>query len=115
MLAKKQLIIPIFSVMLLFAGGFLFSAMKSKAAEKTSASAAKIDFAVAARKNFDFQYSLRWTLGRRAQRGWYLYVPLIKQDLNTESEVNSHELARSVAKWQRTRSCLLYTSDAADD
>ncbi len=57
-------------------------------------------FVLAAKKNSDFRYSLRWTLGRRTQVGWYLYVPLIQHALQTESAPNTSEFAYHVHKWQ---------------
>jgi len=57
----------------------------------------------AAAKNSELQYSLRWTFGRKRQRGWYLYVPLLQKTLGTSSRPNSVEFADSVYQWQKRR------------
>ncbi|NNF00881.1 MAG: DUF882 domain-containing protein [Pyrinomonadaceae bacterium] len=63
----------------------------------------KTKLARSSKKNSELQYSLKWSLGRKAQRGWYLYVPLLQKTLNTESKPNTVEFAGSVMRWQKAR------------
>ncbi len=101
---------------LLFAGitAFLFSAFyfyqnKNTSAQinKTKDTSARItiiknvkDFTKAAVQNKNLQYSLTWTFGRKAQKGWYLYVPLIQHTLNTDAEPQAPEFAEKIYEWQ---------------
>lgn len=66
-------------------------------------SAKKLDFQKASKTNQNLQFNLRWTLGRRSQRGWYLYVPLIQHALKTEAEPNSTDFAKEVYNWQKSK------------
>lgn len=63
----------------------------------------KIDpqFEEAARRNAELQNTLSWTFGGKQQRGWYLYVPLIRQLIGTESSPNDAEFALFLSRWQR--------------
>jgi zinc D-Ala-D-Ala carboxypeptidase len=54
----------------------------------------------AARKNAHLIRDLSWTFGSKPQRGWYLYVPLIKILLKTKDDPASPKFASSVARWQ---------------
>jgi LAS superfamily LD-carboxypeptidase LdcB len=67
---------------------------------KTS-SASPITWANAMVDNIRFKDSLSWTFGGKSQRGWYLYVPLIKQTIGTEAEPNTPDFASAVAVWQQ--------------
>jgi hypothetical protein len=60
------------------------------------------DFEAAARENNDLQYSLGWTFGRKPQRGWYLYVPLIQETLKTEAAPETPTFARAISIWQKS-------------
>ncbi len=63
----------------------------------------KLDFKKPAAQNVKLQYSLQWTFGRKKQRGWYLYVPLIQEALKTKGEANTPQFARAVFKWQLSK------------
>lgn len=58
-------------------------------------------FAKAAQENSQLSRSLSWTLSHQAQRGWYLYVPLIQKTIDTEAKPNTEKFAYSICKWQR--------------
>jgi zinc D-Ala-D-Ala carboxypeptidase len=64
----------------------------------------KIDpqFGAAAAQNADLQNNLSWTFGGKQQRGWYLYVPLIRQLLGTESSPHEAEFALALSRWQKS-------------
>lgn len=59
------------------------------------------DFKNAAVRNNTLQNDLRWTYGGKTQRGWFLYVPLIRQTLQIDNDVDSTELAAAVSQWQK--------------
>ncbi len=54
----------------------------------------------AAKRNALLSTSLTWTFGSKQQQGWYLYIPLIKQLINTQQDAASVQFARAVALWQ---------------
>jgi D-alanyl-D-alanine carboxypeptidase len=54
----------------------------------------------AARKNALLVRELNWTFGSKPQRGWYLYVPLIKILIKTKDDPISPKFASAVARWQ---------------
>ena len=54
----------------------------------------------AARKNALLLRDLNWTFGSKPQRGWYLYVPLIKKLIRTKDEPNTLKFAAEIARWQ---------------
>ncbi len=56
--------------------------------------------AEAAQRNGVLVKELSWTFGSKQQRGWYLYTPLIKRLINTQSDSASREFARAVSRWQ---------------
>ncbi|MDQ3754790.1 MAG: D-alanyl-D-alanine carboxypeptidase family protein [Acidobacteriota bacterium] len=62
---------------------------------------ANTTFTEATRQNAVLQNDLVWTFGKKQQRGWYLYVPLISRLIETESDTNSVEFATALARWQR--------------
>ena len=64
-----------------------------------SQGAGKLEVA-AAQQNAKFIRELAWTFGSKQQRGWYLYIPLIKRLINTKSDGASSEFARAVSRWQ---------------
>jgi LAS superfamily LD-carboxypeptidase LdcB len=72
--------------------------------KKTSAWITKIkdvkDFTKAAVENKNLQYSQTWTFGRKVQKGWYLYVPLIQHTLETDAEPQTPEFAEKISEWQ---------------
>jgi hypothetical protein len=58
-------------------------------------------FAQAAAQNAELRNNLTWTFGGKQQRGWYLYVPLIRRLIGTESSPDSAEFAFALSRWQR--------------
>ncbi|MGI8468536.1 MAG: M15 family metallopeptidase [Pyrinomonadaceae bacterium] len=56
---------------------------------------------IAMTENVRLRDSLRWTFGAKAQRGWFLYVPLIQQTLDVSANCETPDFARSVAVWQQ--------------
>ncbi len=65
------------------------------------AAAPSAAFRSAALENADLKNNLTWTFGAKAQRGWYLYVPLIQQTIGTENAPETPEFAAAVAVWQQ--------------
>ena len=59
-----------------------------------------LSFEKAAKKNSILMNSLSWQWGK-AQKGWYLYVPLISKTLETDAKGDSREFAAKVAEWQK--------------
>ena len=57
-------------------------------------------FAAAAGSNARLQNDLSWSFGGKAQRGWYLYVLLIGQTINTEADAASPQFAHALSRWQ---------------
>ncbi|HLM00262.1 MAG TPA: D-alanyl-D-alanine carboxypeptidase family protein [Pyrinomonadaceae bacterium] len=51
-------------------------------------------------ENIRLKGSLAWAFGGKAQRGWYLYVSLIRETIQTEAAPETEEFARAVAAWQ---------------
>jgi hypothetical protein len=45
---------------------------------------------------------LSWTFGGKQQRGWYIYVPLIRQLIGTESSPEENEFALALSRWQKS-------------
>ena len=68
-----------------------------------TAEQAKIEpqFQEAALQNADLQNNLSWTFGGKQQRGWYLYVPLIRRLIQTESSPTDAEFALALSRWQK--------------
>ena len=54
----------------------------------------------ASRQNALLLRDLNWTFGSKPQRGWYLYVPLIKKLIKTKDDPSSPGFAAAVARWQ---------------
>jgi len=55
----------------------------------------------AAIENARLRYNLEWVFGGKAQRGWYLYVPLIQHTIATERDAETPEFALALACWQQ--------------
>ena len=55
----------------------------------------------AARQNALLLRELSWTFGSKPQRGWYLYMPLIKKLIKTKDDPSSRKFAAAVARWQK--------------
>ncbi|MFN2494164.1 MAG: D-alanyl-D-alanine carboxypeptidase family protein, partial [Pyrinomonadaceae bacterium] len=56
----------------------------------------------AAKRNAQLRYELQWLFGRKPQRGWYLYTPLINSLLHADKDPLSTDFAAAVARWQAT-------------
>jgi len=69
------------------------------AIKKTVSNAPAIS-ANAIAENTRLKDSLTWSFGGKAQRGWYLYISLIQETIETEADANTTEFARAVAVWQ---------------
>ncbi len=70
--------------------------LRTPESDKTKSSV----FSGAALANTNLKKSLRWTFGKKAQTGWYIYVPLIQHTIKTESEPESNEFAVALSTWQ---------------
>jgi len=68
----------------------------------TVKSASAAAFAAAAEQNVRLKQELNWTFGGKSQRGWYLYLPLIRQLLNTDSGHQTSDFALALAGWQKS-------------
>jgi D-alanyl-D-alanine carboxypeptidase len=55
----------------------------------------------AATSNATLVNDLNWVFGRKPQRGWYLYVPLITRLIDTEHDVHTDDFAQAVERWQK--------------
>jgi len=54
----------------------------------------------AARQNASLVRDLNWIFGSKPQRGWYIYLPLIKKLIKTKEDPASPKFAAAVARWQ---------------
>jgi len=54
----------------------------------------------AAARNAQLSRELNWTFGNKPQRGWYIYIPLIKRLINTKEDAAAAKFAQAVLKWQ---------------
>ena len=55
----------------------------------------------AAAHNAVLQNQLEWEFGGKQQRGWYLYVPLIRHLLKTQNDVDTNGFALALGRWQK--------------
>ncbi|CAN5566276.1 hypothetical protein BH20ACI4_BH20ACI4_18160 [soil metagenome] len=74
--------------------------VKTKEINKTDSSI----FSKAALTNAKLRSSLKWTFGKKAQTGWFLYVPLIQHTIKTENAPASNEFALALFVWQKKNS-----------
>jgi D-alanyl-D-alanine carboxypeptidase len=54
----------------------------------------------AATRNAALRNDLSWVFGRKPQRGWYLYIPLIARLVDTEHDVHTDDFASALERWQ---------------
>jgi len=54
----------------------------------------------AARQNASLVKDLNWIFGSKPQRGWYIYLPLIKKLIKKKDGPASPKFAAAVARWQ---------------
>ncbi|MBD0371470.1 MAG: D-alanyl-D-alanine carboxypeptidase family protein [Pyrinomonadaceae bacterium] len=59
-------------------------------------------FEQAAQQNAELQNNLSWTFGGKQQKGWYLYIPLIRHLIGTESSPQEAAFALALSRWQRS-------------
>jgi D-alanyl-D-alanine carboxypeptidase len=74
------------------------SIRETRAVESASASA----FVAAASRNLTLRDTLSWAFGGKQQRGWYLYLPLIGQMLETAPDATTPEFASALSRWQKS-------------
>lgn len=55
----------------------------------------------AAARNALLQNELEWEFGGKQQRGWYLYVPLIRHLLKIQNDVDTQGFASALERWQK--------------
>jgi len=58
-------------------------------------------FASAAEQNAKLKNALNWTFGGKSQRGWLLYLSLIRSLLATESDPDTSDFALALSRWQK--------------
>jgi uncharacterized protein YcbK (DUF882 family) len=74
---------------------------ESKTFVKKTGAAYPAGLQAAAFENTRLKNALVWTFGARRQNGWYIYVPLIQQTIETEAEAETPEFAQAVSVWQQ--------------
>lgn len=109
----KFLIIAV--VLVAFVAGGLFTITTSRGQSQASKSepvAARNTVAVtaaatssgpAAARNATLRNELSWVFGRKAQRGWYLYEPLLTRFLGTDHDAHTDNFAKALEGWQKKR------------
>lgn len=68
--------------------------------DKREESASRSSLGAAAIHNAQLSNELNWTFGRKQQRGWYLYTPLIKRLINTKQGIATAKFALALSRWQ---------------
>lgn len=58
--------------------------------------------ASASRENARLRDELEWQFGGKPQRGWYLYVPLIRELIRTTHDPTTDGFAKALARWQKS-------------
>ncbi len=58
------------------------------------------NFTAAATRNAGLMSDIEWAFGGKAQRGWYLYRPLIKREIGTDKDAPDEAFAVALAGWQ---------------
>ncbi len=58
------------------------------------------DVKTAIERNSQLKNNLKWTFGGKTQTGWYLYVALIQQLIDTDEKPESEQFAVALSKWQ---------------
>lgn len=56
----------------------------------------------AAAQNLALKQNLDWTFGGKAQKGWFIYHPLICSLIGVEVKANGNAFAKSLANWQKS-------------
>lgn len=60
------------------------------------------EFQSAAAENSRLRTELDWSFGGKAQRGWAIYVPLIKELIGTERGEDTRAFAQALSRWQKS-------------
>ena len=68
--------------------------------ELTATTTIDADLFGAAKQNATLQNDLNWTFGKKQQRGWSIYVPLISRLIGTEAGTESTDFAAALYRWQ---------------
>lgn len=55
----------------------------------------------AATRNAELRNELNWVFGRKAQRGWYLYLPLISRLIDSNHDAHTDNFATALERWQK--------------
>jgi len=71
------------------------------------------NFGAAVARNADLMNNLEWSFGGKSQRGWYLYAPLIQQEIGTDKNPDDEVFSVALAAWQA--SAQLNTGGALDN
>lgn len=90
-----------YPVFLLCFGLILHGFYADVSGQKISQKGEPVNFRQTALINEHLQFELEWDFGKKPQKGWFLYVPLIKKTLETSAEPDSAEFAREIRKWQK--------------
>jgi len=96
MQGRKIQITVLFMAAAVLVVGVMFDANTSRGQSKTKSKPG----ADAAKLNAQLSSELNWTFGSKPQRGWYLYVPLIKRLINTKQDIASAQFAVALMSWQ---------------
>jgi zinc D-Ala-D-Ala carboxypeptidase len=116
---KIHLVMPIVLVALVAVGLFSITTSRGQSQASTKSDPVGVkrtasirpappSYGPAATRNATLQNDLNWVFGRKPQRGWYLYVPLITRLVDTEHEVHTDDFAKAIEEWQK-KSGLLST------
>ena len=89
------------AVLIVASFGFLLLSEAAISRSQTkSPSPSKSELAAAATRNAQLSRNLTWTFGSKTQRGWYIYLPLIKRLINTKDDAASPQFALALSRWQ---------------
>jgi hypothetical protein len=84
-------------------GAFTVAKMDDTAkAKDTVSSASAAAYTAATEQNNRIKADLSWSFGGKSQRGWNLYVPLIRQLIKTDSDPGTTNFAAALASWQKS-------------
>ena len=109
----KLLIIAVVLVAFVAGGAFTMTIGRGQSqASKSEPVAAKNTVAVAssatstgpaAARNATLRSDLSWVFGRKSQRGWYLYEPLLTRLLGIEDAAHTDSFAKALEVWQKRK------------
>ena len=58
--------------------------------------------AAAVQQNISLKNDLNWAFGGKQQRGWSLYVPLIRHLIGTDKDAGTSDFALALSRWQKS-------------